>query len=330
MSKTKLIAALLAGAFFAAGANAAWTPDKPVEFIITSGAGGGTDTFTRTIQSIITKNKLMSVSIVALNKGGGAGSEGYVYGASEQTNPYRVTFGTNNEYLLPLVAKMGYAAEGFVPVAALALDEFLIWVNAKSPFKDARSFIEAARKGEGLRAGGSQSKDTDQTLVSIISEATGAKFTYIPFKSGGEAGIQLAGGHIDTNVNNPNENIGQWKGSMVRPLCVFSVKRMAAGPKVTKDQSWSDIPTCTEVGIPVDSYQMPRTIWLPAGVSQEVVAFYSELMAKVRQTPEWKEYITRTSQTDTFLAGDDLRSYITKDTARAYGVFKREGWLAIK
>jgi tripartite-type tricarboxylate transporter receptor subunit TctC len=327
MSKTKLIATLLASAFFATGASAAWTPDKPVEFVITSGAGGGTDTFTRTVQSIITKNKLMNVPIIAVNKGGGAGSEGFVYGASEQTNPYRVTFGTNNEYLLPLVARMGYATEDFVPVAAMALDEFLIWVNAKSPINDVKSFIEAGKKGDGLRFGGSQSKDTDQTLVSIFSEATGVKVTYIPFKSGGEAGIQLAGGHLDSNVNNPNENIGQWKGNMVRPLCVFSAKRMAAGPKVTKDMGWSDIPTCRESGIPVDSYQMPRTIWLPAGVSQDVQAFYSNLMSKVRQTPEWKAYIERTSQTDTFLAGDDLRGYITKDTARAYGVFKREGWL---
>jgi tripartite-type tricarboxylate transporter receptor subunit TctC len=210
----------------------------------------------------------------------------------------------------------------------LALDEFLIWVNAKSPYTNAKSFIEAARKGEGLRAGGSQSKDTDQTLISIISEATGAKFTYVPFKSGGEAGIQLAGGHIDFNVNNPNENIGHWKASLVRPLCVFSIKRMAAGPKVTKDMAWSDIPTCREAGIPVDSYQMPRTIWVAAGVPKDAVAFYSELMAKVRQTDEWKAYIARTSQSDAFLTGNELREYITKDTARAYGVFKRENWLA--
>lgn len=328
MFKTKLIATLLASAFCAAGANAAWTPDKPVEFIVTSGAGGGTDIFTRTIQSIIVKNKLMDAPIVVVNKGGGAGSEGYIYGASEQSNPYRVTFGTNNEYLLPLVAKMGYAAEGFVPVAALALDEFLIWVNANAPHKDAKSFIEAAKKGDGLRMGGSQSKDTDQTLVSIISEATGAKFTYIPFKSGGEAAIQLAGAHIDANVNNPNENIGQFKANMVRPLCVFSPTRMAPGPKVSKDMAWSDIPTCKESGIPVDTYQMPRTVWLPSGVSPEVVSFYTDVMSKVQQTPEWKAYIERTSQTGTFMAGNELREYITKDTARAYGVFKREGWLA--
>ena len=328
MFKTKLIATLLASAFCAAGASAAWTPDKPVEFIVTSGAGGGTDIFTRTIQSIIVKNKLMDAPIVVVNKGGGAGSEGYVYGSAEQSNPYRMTFGTNNEYLLPLVAKMGYASEGFTPVAAMALDEFLIWVNANSPYKDAKSFIEAAKKGDGLRMGGSQSKDTDQTLVSIVSEATGAKFNYIPFKSGGEAAIQLAGGHIDANVNNPNENIGQWKAGMVRPLCVFSSKRMASGPKVTKDMGWSDIPTCKEAGIPIDNYQMPRTVWVPAGVSSEVVSFYADVMAKVQKTSDWKAYIERTSQTETFMTGDELRRYITTDTARAYRVFKREKWLA--
>ncbi len=328
MFKTRLIATVLASAFCAATANAAWAPDRPVEFVVTSGAGGGTDIFTRTVQSIIVKNKLMEAPIVVVNKGGGAGSEGYIYGASEQTNPHRVTFGTNNEYLLPLVAKMGYVAEGFAPIAAMALDEFLIWVNANAPYKDAKSFVEAARKGEGLRMGGSQSKDTDQTLVSIISEATGAKFTYIPFKSGGEAAVQLAGGHIHANVNNPNENIGQWKAGMVRPLCVFSVKRMAPGPKVTKDMSWSDIPTCKEAGVPVENYQMPRTIWLPAGVSPEVVSFYTGVMDKVRQTPDWKAYIEKTSQTETFLSNEELRKYITQDTARAYGVFKREGWLA--
>ncbi|MDR1936675.1 MAG: tripartite tricarboxylate transporter substrate binding protein [Candidatus Accumulibacter sp.] len=325
MSKTKHLITLLLGMFFMAGACAAWTPERPIEFIVTSGAGGGTDIFTRAIQSVIVKNKLIDVPILVVTKGGGAGSEGYVYALGEKANPYRVVFGTNNEYLLPLVAKMGYATDDFVPVAAMALDEFLIWVNEKSPYADARSFIEAARKGD-LRLGGSQSKDMDQTVVSLLSEATGAKFTYIPFKSGGEAGIQLAGGHIDANTNNPNESVGQWKGSLVRPLCVFSDKRMAAGPKVTKDKAWSDIPTCRESGIPA-TYQAPRTLWLPAGVSPDVVSFYTDVLAKVRETPEWKAYIERTSQSDVFLTGEELRKYITQDSAKAYEVYKREKWL---
>ena len=326
MFKLTLSAALLASAFCTSVAHAAWAPEKPVEFIVTAGAGGGTDTFARTIQSIIVKNKLMSVPIVVLNKGGGSGGEGFVYGSATPGDAHKITFATNNEYLLPLVAKIGFTAESFTPVAALALDEFLLWVPANSPHKDVKSFIEAAKKGDGLRMGGSQSKDVDQTLTSLISEVTGAKFTYIPFKSGSEAAVQLSGGHIDANTNNPSENLGQWKANMVRPLCVFSAKRVPAGPKVTKDMGWSDIPTCKEQGLEIANYQMPRTVWLPAGVSVDQVTYYADILKKVREAPEWKEYIERSSQTNTYLAGDDLKAYIKQDQERASAVFKREKW----
>lgn len=327
MLNRKSITTLLASVLYATAASAAWVPEKPVEFVVASGPGGGTDIFSRTIQSIIVKYKLMNAPIVVVNKGGGSGSEGFVYGSASADDPYKLTFGTNNEYLLPLVAKMGYSADSLIPVTALALDEFLIWVNAESPYKDAKSFIEAAKKPEGLKMGGSQSKDTDQTLVSIISEATGAKFTYIPFKSGGEAAVQLAGGHIDANLNNPNENLGQWKAGMIRPLCVFSSQRMAAGPKVTKDMAWSDIPLCKDSGIPIANYQMPRTVWLAAKVSPDAIAFYTTMLKKVSETPEWKTYIERTSQSDRFLTGDELRAYTKLDAEKATEVFKREKWI---
>ena len=112
----------------------------------------------------------------------------------------------------------------------MALDEFILWVNGKSEYKTAKAYVDAAKaKPDTFKMGGSQSKDTDQTLTSQISAATGAKFLYVPYKSGGEAAVQLAGGHIDSNTNNPSESIGQWKGGLVTPLCVFSPKRLAPG-----------------------------------------------------------------------------------------------------
>ena len=328
MFKLTLSAALLASAFCTSVAHAAWAPEKPVEFIVTAGAGGGTDTFARTIQSIIVKNKLMSVPIVVLNKGGGSGGEGFVYGSATPGDAHKITFATNNEYLLPLVAKIGFTADSFTPVAALALDEFLLWVPANSPHKDVKSFIEAAKKGDSLRMGGSQSKDVDQTLTSLITEVTGAKFTYIPFKSGSEAAVQLSGGHIDSNTNNPSENLGQWKANMVRPLCVFSAKRVPAGPKVTKDMGWSDIPTCKEQGLDIANYQMPRTVWLPADVPADAVTYYAGLLEKVSKTPEWLEFVTRTAQTAKFMKGKELADFVAKDEAANKKVFENEGWVA--
>ncbi len=309
-------------------AQAEWKPTKPVEFIAISGPGGGTDNFARMVQSIIAKHKLMDQSVIVTNKGGGSGAEGLVYAKAAAGDPHKLTFGTNNAYLLPYVAKLAYKPSDVTPVAAMAMDEFLIWVKADSPYKDAKSFLEAAKaKPQTLKMGGSQSKDTDQTLTSLIEDATGTKFIYIPFKGGGEAGVQLAGGHIDANTNNPNENIGQWKAGAIKPLCVFSPARLAEGPKVTATMGWSDIPTCKEEGLPIEQFQMPRTVWLPGGAPSEAVAFYANVLKKVSETPEWKEYIERTSQTDRFLAGEELKKFVAEDEAKNKKVFEREGWL---
>ena len=309
-------------------ADAAWQPSKPVEFVVTSGPGGGTDNFARIIQSVAVKYKLLEQPIVVLTKGGGSGAEGFMYGKAGATDPHRLIFATNNEYLLPLVTKMAWKGEDLTPVAALVLDEFILWVPAQSPYKDAKSYIDAVKaKPSTFKMGGSQSKDTDHTLTSLIESATGTKLLYVPFKSGNEAAVQLAGGHVDSNTNNPSENIGQWKANLVRPLCVFSTAKLASGPKVSGDMGWSDIPTCRESGIPIDQYQQPRTVFLPGDAPPEAVAFYVNFLKQVREKPEWKEYVERSSQTDRFLTGDEFKAFMKSDEEKARKVFKKEGWI---
>ncbi|AOG04783.1 Bug family tripartite tricarboxylate transporter substrate binding protein [Bosea sp. RAC05] len=328
--KSFSITAALAGAIAigAAGTAQAWQPTKPVEFVVTSGAGGGTDNFARMIQSIISKHKLIDQPIVVVNKGGGSGAEGYLHGKAGKGDAHRVVFGTNNAYLLPYVAKLGYKVSDLTPVAALALDEFLLWVKGDAPYADAKSYIEAVKaKPMGFKMGGSQSKDTDQTLTMMIQEATGAKMIYVPFQGGSAAAVQLAGGHIDSNVNNPNENIGQWKAGQVKPLCVFSPVRLAKGEPVFEGKGWGDIPTCKEAGLPIETFQMPRTVWLPAEVPADAVAFYEGVLEKVSKTPEWQEFVTRTAQTARFMKGKELADFVARDDAANKKIFQAEGWV---
>src|SRR6267142_2682067 len=279
-------------------AHAAWQPAKPIEFIATAGPGGGTDNFARAVQNIITKHKLVEQPIVVVNKAGGSGAEGYNY-------------------------------TDLTPIAAMVQDEFLLWVKQDAPYQNVQDFLKAvAAKPPGdFKMGGAQSKDTDETLTRMIDKAAKVKFVYIPFKSGAEAAVQLAGGHIDAHVNNPSESIGQWKGSTQRPLCAFSPQRLPDGPKVTATQNWHDIPTCVESGLDIPQFQQPRTVWLPGKVTADQAAFYIDLMKKVQGTPEWKEYIERTSQTDTFLTGEAFSKFIKDDIERTHKIAADEGWL---
>ncbi|HEJ1437478.1 TPA: tripartite tricarboxylate transporter substrate binding protein, partial [Pseudomonas aeruginosa] len=97
--------------------------------------------------------------------------------------------------------------------------------------------------------------------------------------------------------------------------------------KVAAEQSWADIPTCHEQGLGIDQYRFPRTVFLPGGVSDEQRAFYVELMRKVSQTAEFRDYVERSALAPTFLAGEDLVSYIEKDRQRVIPLFQEAGWL---
>ncbi|HEX2135540.1 MAG TPA: tripartite tricarboxylate transporter substrate-binding protein [Microvirga sp.] len=329
-SRAPKTAAVLAGAalsLLAGAAQAAWQPTKPIEFIATAGAGGGTDVLTRTVQSIATKHKLVDQPIIVSNKPGGSGAEGYVYGKSQAGDPHKVIFGTSNAWTQPIVSKVAYKHTDLTPVAIMAFDEFLLWVKMDAPYKTAKDYIAAAKSGD-FKMGGAQSKDTDETLTRLIEKAAGIKLTFIPFKGGGDAAVQLAGGHIHSHTNNPSESIGHWKGNTQRPLCVFNTKRLPPGPKITATESWSDIPTCVESGLDVPEFSQPRTVWLPGGVTGEQAAFYVDLMKKVQATPEWKEYIERTSQNDSFMTGAEFQKFITDDLERTRQVAVEQGWLS--
>lgn len=311
-----------------ARAQGDWRPNRPVEFVVTSGAGGGTDVFARTVQGVITKHNLLPVPVIVTNKGAGSGAEGFVYARAAQGDAHKVVFATNNTWLLPMVSRVAFKPEDFNPVAIMAFDEFMLWVKFDSPHRTAADFMAAARAASPpLRMGGSQPKDTDQTLTSLIQRAANVRFTYVPFRGGGEAGVQLAGGHIDANTNNPSESIGGWRGGQVRPVCVFRGTPMPRGALVTETQGWHDIPTCTSQGIPVEEFSMPRTTFLPPGVTPAQQAFWVDVMRRVSQQPEWQEYITRTSQSARFLTGPEMAAHIRAETAASREIFQAEGWL---
>lgn len=326
--KPLALAAAVSITLMAGAAQAAWQPDRPIEFIASAGPGGGTDQFARIVQSVAQKYKLAPTSIVVTNKSGGAGTEAFVYAEGIKGDPNKVIFSTNLAWLMPMITNAGYKIEDMTPVATMAADEFVLWTSSKAPYKTAKDLIDDAKvRKTAYKMGGAQSKDTDHILTRKIEDSTGINITYVPFKSGGEAAVQLAGGHIDSNTNNPGENASYWKAGKVRPLCVFASKPLANTDKVGKDMSWADIPLCKDSGIPIDSFNMPRTVWMAGGVTPEQVAFYVDLLKKVSEKPEWKEWVARGVQSEFFQSGEALDAYIAKDAAEHRELFDKNGWL---
>jgi len=301
----------------------AWEPTKNVEFIIPAGTGGGADQMARAIQGIVAKHGLMKQSLLPINKSGGAGAEGFLDVKSSKGDPHKIIITLSNLFTTPLATGVPFNWRDLTPVQMLALDNFVLWVNAKTPYKTPKDYIDAVkRSGPGkTKMGGTGAKQEDQIITAAIEQKMGVKFTYIPFKGGGAVATQLVGGHIDSSVNNPIEAVSQWRAGNLRPLCVFDLQPLPYKAKVTKDMAWGDIPVCNKSGLNVD-YLMLRGIFMAPGVSQEHVQYYLDLFKKVMATPEWKKLMEEGAFNTTALSGKAYADWVAKEEARHVSLMK--------
>jgi putative tricarboxylic transport membrane protein len=308
---------------------AAWEPTRPVEIIVPAGTGGGADQMARVIQGIITKHKLMNQPVVVINKAGGAGGEGFLDVKSSARNPHKLVITLSNLFTTPLGTGIPFNWKDLTPVAMMALDEFILWVNAETPYKSVKDYVDALKAAPPgqFKMGGTGSKQEDQIITVALEKATGTKLTYIPFRGGGEVAVQLVGKHVDSTVNNPIEAVAQWRGGKVRPLCVFDAKPLDYKEKVTADMAWGDIPTCKSQGVDME-YLMLRGIFMTPGATPDQVNFYVELLKKVREMPEWQALMRDGAFNQTFMTGAEYAKWVENEEKRHQTLMKEAGFLA--
>jgi putative tricarboxylic transport membrane protein len=318
--------ALIACAITSAPAMA-WEPTKPVEIVVAAGAGGASDQMARMMQAAIQKNNLMKQPMVVSLKGGASGAEALMYMKSSDGDANKVLIAYSLIYMLPLSAKIPFNWRELTPVAVVAMDQFVLWDNTAGP-KTVKDFIAAAKASSSpFKMGGTGSKREDHVLTVFMEKRTDTKFSYLPYKSGGEAATQLVGNHTQANVNNPSENIEVWRAGQVRALCVFDSARIEYKAKVTDTMSWNDIPTCKDEGLDVE-YTMLRGMFLPPKATPEQIAFYIDLFKKVAQTPEYKDYMEKQALKPAFITGKDMLKFLEEDDKLNASLMNEAGFVA--
>lgn len=305
------------------GVSAAWEPTKPVEFVVPAGTGGGADVMARFITPIIEKYKLSPKPFIVVNKSGGAGAEGFLYVKGKKGDPHVIIITLDNLFTTPLATGVPFNWRDLTPISRLALDYFVLWVNAESPYKTAKEYLDAVKKEPGkFIMGGTGTKQEDQIVTVMMEQAFGVKFNYVPFKGGGDVAVELVGKHINSSVNNPAEAVSHWKAGRLRPLAVIDHERINL-------PDWKNIPTMKESAGKDLSYHMLRGIFAAPGITKEQQDFYIGVMKKVTETPEWKKYISDMGLKEAFLSGPeyvkwlDEKEKLTKDLMTKGGLLNK-------
>ena len=210
----------------------------------------------------------------------------------------------SNLFTTPMATGVPFNWKDLTPLARLALDYFVLWVNAETPYKTAKEYLDAVKKEPGkFMMGGTGTAQEDQIITIMLQQAFGVKFLYVPFKGGGEVAVQLVGKHVNSTVNNPAEAVSHWKAGRLRPLATIDSARIAL-------PEWDKIPTLKESGGMDLSYLMLRGIFAAPGITKEQQAFYTDVLKKVTETPEWIKYISDNGLKAAYLTGPDYAKWV--------------------
>lgn len=319
----KALLALICTLGLVAPAQAEWKPVKPVEFIIMAGPGGGADQIARLLQGLIQQKQLSPVPFIPINKEGGSGAEALRYLQDKAGDDHTLLVTLNSFYTTPIIQEnLGVDVTEFTPIGRMALDTFLLWVNAdKQDIEKWQDYAKAIKEaGKNWKMGGTGSGQEDSILTAMIENQVGTDITYIPFPGGGTVAKNLVGKHIDSTVNNPAEQNEFMRAGDTKPIVQFTDERMAAFP---------DVPTAKEQGVDI-VYYMQRSINGPPNMSEEAQQFYIDLFHKLYQSEEWKKYCKDEGlDCEKWVAGKDLAQFHEAQLKRHKELIEKVGAEAI-
>jgi putative tricarboxylic transport membrane protein len=322
-----LFVTLLGGEIFASGqqgasgaqAGKAFEPSRNVDWLCSSGPGGGSDIFTRVIVDIMNKEGICSANFLISNKsdGGGEVSRAQVSQTTGVLADHTLlTF--NSGDCIPMLQNTARRVKDFKVIAVMALDKQLLYVGKTSKYQSFQEVIDAIKAGKTIVAGGSKGDDVT-TFKLMLKECgwTEAQMPYITHNSSNEAITAILGDHIDIVVSKPAASAPYVEAGQLKAILALSNERYSG--------NLSGAPTLGEFK-PYKNVEFPtwRGVAGPAAMSAAAQVYWSGMMQKVAATETWKKnYLDKFKLMDSFLPYQEATVYETqfeKDFMESEGI----------
>src|SRR2546426_8413783 len=313
------ILAVLAGGLFATPAwLQTYKPSRPIELVVHSAPGGGSDVFARAVVEMVDHERLLPQPIRVVNKTAGASLEAMAYLVEKKGDDHTIGIFTNTWVVTPLTSKEGkYTVKDLTPIVRLVLEPTIAVVKGDSPYKSMGDFVEAAKKNPGdlKQAGGSVTAIESLTGL-LIQRATRAKWSFISTPAVKDRIANILAGNVQIIIPQPQDVNEYIIAGKLRPIAALTEKRLAALP---------DVPTIKEQGISMSIIANARGFLAPPGISKEVVGFCEDFFAGLIRTASWKKYLEENQVENVFLNSRDLAPFLDEQITLMRSVLQEAG-----
>lgn len=286
-------------------------PSKPIEVVIHSKYGGGTDVTARMM--MIRTRRGLGVDMSVVSKRGGSGAKAHQYAMTKPKDGYTVLALTQSHLYTIARGKSPLKIDDIVGIARAMDDPTFVTVAADSPYKTLADLVKAS-KSKPLNWGVAQIGGTEHIGLAQLAKAAGMKFKVVPFGSGAQMVQALMSGAIDATLPNVSEAGSQVKDGTFRALAVMAEKRLGDYP---------DVPSTYESGLKVKT-STTRGYWVLKGTPPDRVEALSKAMVKAMKHDVFVNYLKSSGLTpEDSIAGSEVwDKQIKEEYAKAYEALK--------
>lgn len=281
----KGVGAALALAIVACGATAQDKfPSRPIEMVIPTAAGGGTDISLRMLAEIV--EPLLGQKVVVVNKTGGGGAVGMAGIVSAKPDGYTIGGLWNAPLTMtPHMLPAPYKPSDYAAVSLVTWAPTILCVKAAFPANDGKAFIDELKKNPNKFTYGNDGLGGTLHLASErVFQKLGVKARPVPFAGAGETLKAFLGDHIDIYAGSISPVLPYVKDKSAKCLMLTSAERNATVP---------DAAGLSDLGVPNEATVLWRGIIAPKAVPADRLAVLQKAFAEAAQSPKFKEFMEK-------------------------------------
>ena len=256
-------------------------PSKPIELVVHTAPGGGSDLVARTVAEVVARDKLLPQILIVQNRSGGSGAIAQSYVAGKRGDPYTLLSAAVSVLLsVPIRTGMDVGLDKFHQLGMIGLDLNALTVREDSSYRTVQDLVNAAKtKPKSINVAIGSTGATAHYFVYHIERLTGARFNIVSFKSGPDAAMAVLGGHVHATSENLADVLPQVESKKMLLLGIPAEKRLAGLPNV---------PTMKEQGLDLH-IGAGRGFAAPAGIPRDAAVLLEQIVAKVHKSAGWRE-----------------------------------------
>ena len=292
------IAALLSSSVAAMAADD--YPNKPVKLILPAAAGGPTDVPAR-LASQILQPKLGQPVVIENRPGAGGALGARVVAAAPPDGYTLLVANTSVLAVIPAVsASAGYdPVKNFVPIVRMTESFQILVVNADSPWKTLKEFVDYCKANPGkLNYAHTGAGGLPHLVGELFMLRSGCKMTAVPYRSGGESVTAVLSKAVDTTI------------AITRNLILDGKLRALGGQNKTRTPLLPDMPTMAEAGVPGAEANTFYGLVAPAGTPAAIVKKLNEALNQGLATEEMQKTITSLGSESKPNSPEEFAAYI--------------------